>query len=137
MSKQRLAVVPRKNRLVERILALELTVGEHNRSNRQLEAVTELDCILLGASAAPSTGARNNGEGRIHIKQGRHPLLKGSVVPIDVWLGQDFHVLVITGPNTGGKTVTLKTIGLFCLMAQAGLHIPAAPGSTLPVFDGI
>ena len=127
---------------VERILKrLSLTVGEHSQELiDSLEAVTELDCIFARARfsrAIDGVEPEINGEGRIHIKQGRHPLLKGSVVPIDVWLGQDFHVLVITGPNTGGKTVTLKTIGLFCLMAQAGLHIPAAPGSTLPVFDGI
>lgn len=105
-----------------------------------LQVVTELDCIFARARysrAIDGIEPHMNDEGRVQIKQGRHPLLKGDVVPIDVWLGQDFHILVITGPNTGGKTVTLKTVGLFSVMAQAGLHIPASAGSTLAVFQGI
>lgn len=73
----------------------------------------------------------------LRIRQGRHPLLSGDVVPIDVELGRDFRTLVITGPNTGGKTVTLKTIGLFALMTLAGFHLPAAPGTKIPVFSGV
>ncbi|MFY9526786.1 MAG: endonuclease MutS2 [Limnochordia bacterium] len=127
---------------IERILKrLSGLVGEKvDELRANLEVLTELDTIFARARFSRKIEAVEptmNVEGRINIKRGRHPLLTGKVVPIDVWLGDDFHVLVITGPNTGGKTVTLKTIGLFSLMAQAGLHVPADPGSELAVFQGI
>ena len=79
-----------------------------------------------------------NDKGFVNIRKGRHPLLnKDKVVPTDIILGGDFHMLLITGPNTGGKTVTLKTLGLFHLMGLSGLHIPAAGGSELAVFNEI
>ena len=79
-----------------------------------------------------------NDRGYIRIKDGRHPLLDPSkVVPINIYLGKDFDLLIVTGPNTGGKTVSLKTVGLFTLMGQAGLHIPAFDGSELAVFSEV
>jgi len=85
-----------------------------------------------------ATAPTINDKQYINIKNGRHPLLKtDKVVPCNVWLGDEFSVLLITGPNTGGKTVTLKTIGLFQLMVQSGLHIPCDVGTQMSVFNGI
>ena len=100
--------------------------------------MTDLDFIFARGALALSINASRpmlNEEGRIRIREGRHPLLNPkTVVPITVSLGEDFTLLIITGPNTGGKTVSLKTVGLFTLMGQAGLHIPAGDRSEVAVF---
>ncbi|MDO4942469.1 MAG: endonuclease MutS2 [Lachnospiraceae bacterium] len=106
-----------------------------------VKILAKLDFIFAKAKFAKSydgSEPKFNTEGIINIKQGRHPLLdKKKVVPINVTLGDTFDMLIITGPNTGGKTVSLKTVGLFSLMGQSGLHIPAFQGSCLTVFDNI
>lgn len=105
------------------------------------EILTNLDCIfakaLLSRHFNCSRPVMNN-KGIVNIKKGRHPLIEPhTVVPIDIYLGKDFNLLIITGPNTGGKTVSLKTVGLLTLMAQAGLNIPALEHSDIAVFDNI
>ena len=103
--------------------------------------LVELDFIFAKAELAKSYNGVEpifNKEGRIHIRRGRHPLLDPKkVVPIDIRLGEDFDLLIVTGPNTGGKTVSLKTVGLLTLMGQAGLHIPAADRSELSIFHDV
>lgn len=104
-------------------------------------SLTDLDFIFARGALALSMRASRpvfNEEGRIHIREGRHPLLdQRKVVPITVSLGDDFTLLIITGPNTGGKTVSLKTVGLLTLMGQSGLHIPAGDRSELAVFHQV
>ena len=106
-----------------------------------IEVLANLDMIFARAALAREMRAappKINEEGRVNLMRARHPLIDPEkVVPSTLWMGGEFTTLVITGPNTGGKTVTLKTVGLLALMAQSGLQIPAAYGSELPVFDEV
>ncbi|MCM1045803.1 MAG: endonuclease MutS2 [Candidatus Gastranaerophilales bacterium] len=128
---------------IEAILAaLSAQAGEHTEElavNQKI--LTILDFVFAKAKLAMEQNATEpmfNRKRYIHIRKGRHPLLdKKKVVPIDVHLGRDFDLLVVTGPNTGGKTVSLKTVGLFTLMGQAGLHIPALDRSELSIFTEV
>lgn len=125
---------------IDVILAtLSASCGEYcEELKNNLLLLTELDFIFAKASYAKEykcTKPVMNTKGYINLKKARHPLIEQSkVVPIDVYLGRDFNLLIITGPNTGGKTVTLKTIGLLTLMAQSGLFIPAFDNSELAIF---
>ena len=128
---------------IERILSeLSARVGEASSllsSNHYV--ITDLSFVFACAAYAIELGAerpRITAERCIDLKRARHPLLpRSTVVPIDVSIGREYDTLIVTGPNTGGKTVTLKTIGLLTLMAQAGLHIPAQESSEIGVFDSI
>lgn len=128
---------------IQRILsALSEQVGfEQDSLESNVQILTDLDFIFARAKLAKTyqgTEPIFNTRGYIHIKQGRHPLLdKNTVVPIDITLGDAYTMLIVTGPNTGGKTVSLKTVGLFTLMGQSGLHIPAFEGSELCVFQDV
>ncbi len=128
---------------IERILA-ELTgevAGVLPGLKSNIELLTAIDFAFAKAKLSidmKGTSPSLNSRGEIVIKQGRHPLLDSkTVVPINLWIGKDFKSLVVTGPNTGGKTVTLKTVGIFTLMAQAGLHVPANDGTELGVFEKV
>ncbi len=116
--------------------ASELETLRHN-----FTTLTDLDFIFARAAFARSykgTEPVFNTDGIIDIRQGRHPLLDPhTVIPVDIRLGESYRLLIVTGPNTGGKTVSLKTLGLFTLMGQSGLHIPASEGSRLNVFDDV
>ena len=128
---------------IEKILAsLSQLVYEHaDILLTNLSLLTELDFVFAkGKLSVDMMGTEPvfNDRGYINIRRGRHPLLnRDTVVPTDIYLGKDFNTLLITGPNTGGKTVSLKTLGLFTLMGQAGLHIPAFDNSELSVFDEV
>ena len=128
---------------IERILA-ELSAQaaqERELIGYDLENLAELDFIFAKASLAMDMEATEplfNDQGRIRLRKARHPLIdKKKVVPIDLSLGEDFDLLIVTGPNTGGKTVSLKTVGLLTLMGQAGLHIPAMDRSQLALFSEV
>lgn len=128
---------------IERILR-ELTAlieDKYDSIKTNMEILATLDFIFAKAKFALElrcTEPRVNNKGIVNIRKARHPLLKAEVVvPIDIYVGETFNTLVITGPNTGGKTVTLKTIGLLTLMAQSGLHIPANDYSEVAVFDEV
>ena len=128
---------------IERILAeLSNLIGEHTEELKvNLDILTHLDFVFAKANLSKQMRASVpdfNEDGIVEIKKGRHPLIDSKkVVPIDIRLGDAFDLLVITGPNTGGKTVSLKTVGLFTLMGQAGLHIPAFDHSRLSVFHEV
>jgi len=147
-------LVIEERREVERILGmLSAEVGEHSDEIQDsIMLAAELDLVLAKARYARKIKAtepliiipgeekaavRKNRNGFLKLTDARHPLLGDKAVPFSLEIGHDFSVLVITGPNTGGKTVTLKTVGLLSLMAQSGIPIPASEKSQLPLFDGI
>ncbi len=128
---------------IERILAelsAEVAAVKDELLNNQ-EILVRLDFIFAKGKFSvklKATEPEVNTQGILRIKDGRHPLIdKNKVVPISIAIGKGYNTLVITGPNTGGKTVTLKTVGLFVLMAQSGLHIPAASGTEMPVLQKV
>jgi DNA mismatch repair protein MutS2 len=147
-------LVIEERREVERILRLlSAEVGAHHEDiARDVSLAAELDLILAKARyarriravepiiikpAGDSEKTARSGNGVLKLIDARHPLLGDKAVPFSLEIGRDFSILIITGPNTGGKTVTLKTLGLLSLMAQAGMPIPASGESQIPLFDGI
>lgn len=147
LSAERVVLKGEEDREIRRVLRkLSAEVGRVSRPlGFAIEAMARLDYVTAKARYAGEFGLACpdvNTEGRLWLRVARHPLLEhfarqgraeGAVVPIDVRLGDTFNLLIITGPNTGGKTVTLKTTGLLCAMAQTGMHIPAGEGSQIPI----
>ncbi len=133
----------REKKEIERILAeLSAQVADYREAILDnIQSLVRLDVIFAKAKLGYRMRAwapEMNDQGRVELKNARHPLIDPkTVVPISLRLGSDFDTMIITGPNTGGKTVTLKTIGLLTLMAECGLHIPAGDGSVLSTFDSI
>ena len=129
-----------EKREIERILAglTALIAPYADELYQSLMLLGNLDCIFSRAILARDMRAycpKLNDQGLIHIKNGRHPLIdKNVVVPISVWIGDGYDTLIVTGPNTGGKTVTLKTVGLFTIMASSGMFIPADESSEIAIF---
>ena len=132
-----------RNQEIEAILnSLSAQVSPYiDDINDNVKNMAHLDFVYAKAHLANAMSASMpvfNNNFYINIKEGRHPLISStSVVPINISLGKDYSLLIVTGPNTGGKTVSLKTVGLFTLMGQAGLHIPAFEGSALAVFKSL
>ena len=142
-----------EKREIERLLKeLSEEVGQHHQEiSRNIALAAEIDLALAKAryasknrAAEPTivapgenTGGPSGQTRMLRLVNARHPLLGNKAIPLTVEIGKDFSVLVITGPNTGGKTVAIKTIGLLSLMAQAGMPVPASPDSCIPLFDGI
>ena len=127
---------------IERILmTLSAECGNHSEDIiRDFNVLVELDCIFARAKLSYKLDCQEPviSDRRIILRKARHPLLpKETAVPVTIEMGGEFDTLVITGPNTGGKTVSLKTLGLLCVMAACGLHIPAADGSMVPVFSAV
>jgi DNA mismatch repair protein MutS2 len=161
LSAERAVLKGEEDREIRRILRrLSGDVGKVSRPlSFAIEIMAELDLVAAKARYSLDYGMyapEINTDGRLWLRQARHPLLEQlfrnerehgegtieretarQVVPIDVRLGQPYNLLIITGPNTGGKTVTLKTTGLLCLMAQSGMHLPAGEGSAVPVFHQV
>lgn len=137
------ALINREEQEIQKILAeLSVDAGEHAAElSENYNMLCELDFIFCKGKLSLDYDGREpilNGDGIIEFKKARHPLIdKSRVVANDIYLGKDFDTLVITGPNTGGKTVTLKTVGLFSVMAACGLHLPAADNSRAAVFSHI
>ena len=136
-------LLAREEREIERILR-ELSAEASDFSEDitlDYNVLTQLDLIFAKAKLSYQLNCGEpelSDRGELVLKKARHPLLRQSqAVPIDIELGGDFDTLVITGPNTGGKTVSIKTLGLLCLMAQCGLHIPAGDGSRIPLFQKV
>ncbi len=134
-----LAIEEEERRILQELTALVATRADD--LTQDLQRISVLDFIFAKGRLSLAQNAVEpqitNERGYLNLNGACHPLLHGEVVPIDFWIGEDFTTLVITGPNTGGKTVSLKTVGLLALMAQSGLHIPAEPGTVISVFDAV
>lgn len=135
-------LVAKEKTEIDKILRmLSEMVNEYSEQlQNNTEILTYLDFVFAKGELSISMNATEpvfNTKGYINIIKARHPILTGTVIPIDIYIGGDFNTLLITGPNTGGKTVALKTLGLFTLMGQSGLHIAAFDHSELAVFDEV